>query len=60
MAAPEPEDPQIVPPGKPWVDPEHSDAPATTPVDPHKPWIAPLEPHENPPRPPAPQPPFVE
>jgi hypothetical protein len=59
MAANETEEPQIVPPGKPFLDPENPEAPMA-PVDPRKPWIAPLEPHENPPRPPQPQPPFVE
>jgi hypothetical protein len=58
MATHETEEPEIVPPGKPWVDPENPEAPGG-PVDPRKPWIAPLDPHESP-SPPPPQPPFVE
>jgi hypothetical protein len=58
--APDPKEPPIVPPGKPWIEPDSPEGPPLEPSDPRKPWIIPNDPGESPVAPPEPRQPFVE
>ena len=54
-----PDEPAIIPPGQPLIDPPSPDAPPIEPPDPSKPWIEPPDPDGSP-VPAEPPGPFVE